>query len=187
MARGCVASHRSTIDAPTHCEMPLEPVDVQYCSLCGCPPEFCEYAGCNAAKVEAAMGAVTVSGEGGSAGGVGEPAAATAAGGEAGEEKKAGGGKNKKKKEKMVTITRTTRNKKKTVTTVSGLDAFDVKLAEASKLFGKKFACGASVTKAATGKEEIDVQGDFSEEMKALIVDKFGVDADLIKLVDKGK
>ena len=45
----------------------------------------------------------------------------------------------------------------------------------AAKAFGKKFACGASVTKAATGKEEIDVQGDFSEEIAAMIVEKFQV------------
>ena len=121
--------------------------------------------------------------------GAAEDGAAGAGGGGEGEagEKKLPGGKTKKKKEKMVTITRSTRNKKKMITTVAGLDNFDVKLAEASKIFGKKFACGASVTKAATGKEEIDVQGDFSEEMAKLITDKFGIDGDIIKLVDKGK
>jgi hypothetical protein len=31
------------------------------------------------------------------------------------------------------------------ITTVAGLDNFDVKLPEASKIMGKKFACGASV------------------------------------------
>jgi hypothetical protein len=38
------------------------------------------------------------------------------------------------------------------------LDLFGVKLADASKKFGKKFACGASVTKDASNKEQIDVQ-----------------------------
>jgi hypothetical protein len=38
------------------------------------------------------------------------------------------------------------------------LELFGVKLAEASKKFGKKFACGASVTKDASNKEQIDVQ-----------------------------
>lgn len=51
-----------------------------------------------------------------------------------------------------------TRNKKKCVTTVSGLDAFGIKLGEAAKLFGKKFACGASVTKNTLGAEQIDMQ-----------------------------
>ena len=50
------------------------------------------------------------------------------------------------------------RNKRKCVTTVRGLDLFGVKLADAAKKFGKKFACGASVVKDAAGKEEIDVQ-----------------------------
>ena len=58
----------------------------------------------------------------------------------------------------QVTIERATRNKRKCVTTVIGLDQFGVKLADASKKFGKKFACGASVTKDASNKEQIDVQ-----------------------------
>lgn len=58
----------------------------------------------------------------------------------------------------QVVLERNTRNKKKCITTIAGLDAFGVKLAEASKLFGKKFASGASVVKNAEGKEHIDVQ-----------------------------
>lgn len=58
----------------------------------------------------------------------------------------------------QVVLERNTRNKKKCITTISGLDAFGVKLGEASKLFGKKFASGASVVKNAEGKEHIDVQ-----------------------------
>eukprot|EP00983_Pelagomonas_calceolata_P000462 15710-Pelagomonas_calceolata.AAC.1 len=57
-----------------------------------------------------------------------------------------------------VVIDVNTRNKKKMITTVTGLELFGVKLAEASKLFGKKFACGCSVTKSATGTEQIDMQ-----------------------------
>lgn len=59
---------------------------------------------------------------------------------------------------RQVVLERNTRNKKKCITTISGLDAFGVKLGEASKLFGKKFASGASVVKNAEGKEHIDVQ-----------------------------
>ena len=103
---------------------------------------------------------------------------------------------NKKKKEeraqkakaKGLTITRTNRNKRKTITNVAGLEHFpDVDVKEASKLLGKKFACGASVTKGATGKDEIDIQGDFSHEVATFMTEKFDVDAELIKLVDKGK
>ena len=35
--------------------MPLEPVEVEYCSLCGCPPEYCENAGCKRVKLEKEM------------------------------------------------------------------------------------------------------------------------------------
>lgn len=48
-----------------------------------------------------------------------------------------------------------------------------MKLAEAAKKFGKKFACGASVTKDASNKEEIDVQGDCSEELADFIVKEY--------------
>lgn len=58
----------------------------------------------------------------------------------------------------QVVLERNTRNKKKCVTTIAGLDLFGVKLAEASKLFGKKFASGASIVKNAEGKEQIDIQ-----------------------------
>ncbi len=69
----------------------------------------------------------------------------------------------------QVVIERATRNKRKCVTTVIGLDLFGVKLAEASKKFGKKFACGASVTKDAANKEQIDVQGDCMDDMAEFI------------------
>ena len=38
----------------------------------------------------------------------------------------------------QVVLERNTRNKKKCITTVSGLDAFGIKLGEASKLFGER-------------------------------------------------
>ena len=55
-------------------------------------------------------------------------------------------------------LDRNTRNKKKCVTTVYGLDGFGIKLADAAKLFAKKYAGGAAVTKTPTDKEQIDVQ-----------------------------
>ena len=58
----------------------------------------------------------------------------------------------------QVVLERNTRNKKKCITTISGLESFGVKLQEAAKLFGKKFASGASITKNAESKEQIDCQ-----------------------------
>ena len=40
----------------------------------------------------------------------------------------------------------------------AGLETFGVKLAEASKLFGKKFASGASITKSPMEKDQIEVR-----------------------------
>jgi len=165
--------------------MPLVPVVVEYCPNCACPFEYCDNAGCKRAKMETEMAKASVSGgEGDGDGAPAIPADATTDAATAPEKKKS----SKKAKAKGVTITRTTRNKKKTITNVAGLEHFDgVKVADAAKAFGKKFACGASVTKGATGKDEIDVQGDVSEGVAAMLTEKFGVDAELIKLVDKGK
>jgi len=67
------------------------------------------------------------------------------------------------------------RGKKKSVTTISGLDLFGVKLPEASKMLGKKFACGASVTKTAeAGKEQVEVQGDVVARAAELLVEQYG-------------
>lgn len=141
--------------------MPLEPVVVEYCPTCACPFEYCDNAGCKRAKMETEMAKASVSGgDGDGDGAPAIPADATTDAATAPEKKKS----SKKAKAKGVTITRTTRNKKKTITNVAGLEHFDgVKVADAAKAFGKKFACGASVTKGATGKDEIDVQGDVSE------------------------
>ncbi|KAK5131918.1 hypothetical protein LTR08_000506 [Meristemomyces frigidus] len=65
-----------------------------------------------------------------------------------------------------IIIKRVERNKRKYVTEISGLEAFGLDLKTVAKTFGKKFATGSSVTKAAGGVgEEITVQGDVSEEV----------------------
>jgi translation initiation factor 1 (eIF-1/SUI1) len=52
------------------------------------------------------------------------------------------------------------RGRKKQITTISGLDAYGVKLKDAASALGKKFGAGASVTKSASNPNvmEIDVQ-----------------------------
>jgi len=54
------------------------------------------------------------------------------------------------------------------------MDLFGVKLPEASKLLGKKFACGSSVTKTAEGKEQVEVQGDVAARAAAVILASYG-------------
>lgn len=68
------------------------------------------------------------------------------------------GRKGPKQKQPEVVLETATRSKKKSITSIHGLDAFDVKLNEAAKACGKKFASGASVNKSASGKEQIDIQ-----------------------------
>ena len=95
--------------------------------------------------------------------------------------------KSTKSKAREVVVTRLSRNRRKMITNVVGLERFDVDLKEASKAFGKKFACGCSVTKGATGKDELDLQGDYSEQLGALIREKYGVSAEDVRFVDKSK
>lgn len=49
-----------------------------------------------------------------------------------------------------------------------------MKLGDAAKLFGKKFAAGASITKSPTEQEQIEVQGDFRDKAAELIVKQYG-------------
>lgn len=99
-------------------------------------------------------------------------------------------GKKKKAKAKEVLVTRATRQRKKAITSVEGLELFGVKLADAAKVFGKKYACGASVVTNPSQKEQIDIQGDVQELVPELILEKYGkangIDAKMvIMVVDK--
>lgn len=101
-------------------------------------------------------------------------------------EKRLPGGKVKKKKKPEVVIETATRARKKSVTTVMGLDAFGIKLGEAAKAFGKKFASGSSVVKNASGGEQVDIQGDVLDDLPDFLVHKFaskGLKRDTIYVV----
>ncbi|WZZ30492.1 hypothetical protein YC2023_013893 [Brassica napus] len=63
------------------------------------------------------------------------------------EVKRLPGGKLKKKERQEVIIEKVVRNKRKCITIVKGLELFGIKLSDASKKLGKKFATGASVVK----------------------------------------
>ncbi|KFM27374.1 Density-regulated protein-like protein [Auxenochlorella protothecoides] len=155
-------------DGPSTSEV-VPPRKVKYCQITGVPEEFNDFLpkDCDEyKKLKAAQQSAAESG-------LEElalqslPAGPPAA-------KQLPGNKGKKKKGKPeVVLERNTRNKKKCVTTISGLDLFGVKLAEASKIFGKKFASGASIVKNAEGKEQIDIQGDFVDPAVDLILKQF--------------
>jgi len=82
------------------------------------------------------------------------------------------------------------RNKRKFVTTISGLEQYKLKLKDVSKDMGKKFATGASVTKTASGGEEITIQGDLAVDVEEWLNDVHGevIPEDNIEIVvDKKK
>ena len=87
-----------------------------------------------------------------------------------------------------VIIKRVERNKRKFVTEVSGLESFGLDLKKVAKEFGKKFATGSSVTKTASGGEEITVQGDVSQDIEEWLLDHYEqIPEDNIELVEDKK
>ncbi|KAK9829014.1 hypothetical protein WJX72_003411 [[Myrmecia] bisecta] len=96
-------------------------------------------------------------------------------------EKQLPGGKKKLKAKPEIVLERAVRNKKKAITTILGLDTFGVKLSDASKIFGKKFASGAAITKSPMEKDQIDVQGDFLDKAAELIVKTWGKEKGISK------
>jgi density-regulated protein DRP1 len=75
-----------------------------------------------------------------------------------------------------VVISRIQRQKKKYVTVIAGLETVpDLKLKDATKVFGKKFSSGASISETQTGAKEVVIQGDVSFDVPAVLVSEFKV------------
>ncbi|KAK9142376.1 hypothetical protein Syun_011776 [Stephania yunnanensis] len=149
----------------------------------------------DADKVSDQLQSVEISSRGGDGGGAAVAAAVAVAAASSGasaskqeEVKRLPGGKIKKKEKQEVVIEKIVRNKRKCVTTVKGLELFGVKLNDASKKLGKKFATGASVVKGPTEKEQIDVQGDISYDIVDFITDTWpDVPAAAIYFIEDGR
>ncbi|RPB17736.1 density-regulated protein DRP1 [Morchella conica CCBAS932] len=176
---------------------------VLYCGVCTLPPEYCEFGSSakkckewleenhpdlvasvyNTEAVEAAMSHLTVD------------ALARAEKAEQAAEKKAIKETAKaerelaKKLSSKIVLKRVERAKRKHVIVVTGLEAFGLDLKKVAKDFGKKFACGSSVTKgAAAGQDEIVVQGDLSDDILEYIEEKYPeVPVDNIEQVEEKK
>lgn len=85
-------------------------------------------------------------------------------------------------------IKRVERNKRKYVTTITGLEAHNLSNKDVAKALGKKMATGSSVTKTASGGEEITVQGDLSDDIFDWILENHSqVPEDNIELVEDKK
>ncbi|KAG5547209.1 hypothetical protein RHGRI_013024 [Rhododendron griersonianum] len=179
-----------------------QPAQVLYCGVCGLPAEYCEFGpdfekckpwlihnapdaypdllkeanAKDADKVSDQLQSTSISAGGGSS--TSKPE----------EVKRLPGGKIKKKDKQEVIIEKVVRNKRKCITTVKGLELFGVKLSDASKKLGKKFATGASVVKGPTEKEQIDVQGDISYDIVEFITDTWSdVPEAAIFFIEDGK
>ena len=148
------------------------PMKVDYCGNCSLPFEYCDYypdpEGCKKWLGENMP-------EKFSQLGLGDGAAGAETDEDAKKRQKRGGKgmmKAKKKEadvEKRITLSIAPRGKRKAVTVVQGLKTFGIDLKVASKFFGQKFACGASIT----GDDEIVIQGDFKDDLFDLIPEKW--------------
>ena len=110
--------------------------------------------------------------------------------GDVGKKGKRGGGVIKKKtisadKQKVI-ISKEVRNKKKAVTSVEGLETFSVKLKDAAKVFGKKFAASSSVKEKDSGGQEIVIQGDVIWDLPALLEKEYKIPKSKIFEREKG-
>uniref|UniRef100_A0A1D1YXI4 Translation machinery-associated protein 22 n=1 Tax=Anthurium amnicola TaxID=1678845 RepID=A0A1D1YXI4_9ARAE len=175
-----------------------QPVRVLYCSVCSLPAEYCEFGPdfekCKpwlihnapdlypdlvkeanergAGKAADQLQSMDISGTAPAGGGEGPSDSSGGPSTSKPEEvKRLPGGKIKKKEKQEVVIEKIVRNKRKCVTVVKGLELFGVKLSDASKKLGKRFATGASVVKGPTEKEQIDVQGDISYDIVEFITE----------------
>ncbi|KAF3090810.1 Translation machinery-associated protein 22 [Orbilia oligospora] len=176
----------------------VAPLEVVYCGVCSLPPEYCEFGATvkkcmdwlegnhpslhqklySSEALESKMGTMTLEAQQKAE----KDLAKKQQKEELRQEREAA-----KKKSSVITIKRVERTKRKYVTVVSGIEAFELVYKTVAKEFGKKFACGSSVTKSAAGSEEITVQGDLSDEILEELVEKYGIDEDNIRQVEETK
>ncbi|OWM63401.1 translation machinery-associated protein 22 [Punica granatum] len=191
-----------------------QPVKVLYCAACSLPAEYCEFGPdfekCKPWLIKNApdlypdllkeanekgvdklseqlqsVGISSSSGDGTASGGATSGETST---NKLEEVKRLPGGKIKKKEKQEVIIEKVVRNKRKCITVVKGLEMFGIKLSDASKKLGKKFATGASVVKGPTDKEQIDVQGDISLDIVDFITETWpDVPEAAIYFIEDGK
>ncbi|KAF1346914.1 translation initiation factor SUI1 [Delphinella strobiligena] len=160
------------------------PKQVVYCGVCSLPPEYCEFGGTTKKCEEwledhhpdlhsklysedaLAAGLRTLSLDA-------QKRAEKDAQKKAQKASAAEAREAEKRATSHITIKRVERNKRKHVTAISGLEAFGLDIKTVAKALGKKFATGSSVTKIASGGEEITVQGDLSEDVEEWLCENF--------------
>eukprot|EP00698_Gefionella_okellyi_P017093 TRINITY_DN4954_c0_g1_i1.p1 TRINITY_DN4954_c0_g1~~TRINITY_DN4954_c0_g1_i1.p1 ORF type:complete len:209 (-),score=34.58 TRINITY_DN4954_c0_g1_i1:650-1204(-) len=158
-------------------------LQVVYCGVCTLPPEYCEY-GKSAAECRTWLvksqpelcqkiyGSLDLHASA-------APTATEAPTDQISEKSAA----KKKTKAPEVIIKKEKRRGHKQVTIVNGLDHFGVKLSDAAKKMSKKFSCGASVSKTATG-EDIDIQGDVIGDLVKMLITDLKISQDSIFVLE---
>ncbi|PPS07222.1 hypothetical protein GOBAR_AA13425 [Gossypium barbadense] len=186
-----------------------QPVKVLYCPICSLPAEYCEFGPdfekCKpwlisnapdlyphllkeANEKEGEKVSEQLQSVGISSAAEGAASSAPPVSSKQEDVKRLPGGKIKKKEKQEVVIEKVVRNRRKCITIVKGLDLFGIKLSDASKKLGKKFATGASVVKGPTDKEQIDVQGDISYDIVEYITETWpAVPETAIFFIEDGK
>ncbi|CRH02508.1 translation initiation factor SUI1, putative [Plasmodium relictum] len=131
-----------------------EPVNVEYCKICGMPYEYCEYGKFyNECKEENK-----------------EKYNYDIMNNEADNNNKKQTKKIPKVANQKITIQKTTRARKKVVTVVTGLHTY-AKLEKMAKIFSRFYACGSSVIKGTNNNpDQIDIQGDVEQNIAEVIM-----------------
>lgn len=161
--------------------------DMEYCPTCGLPPDFCMYgpswAKCKPWCMEHYPHYYPDL-DGGSIDDAKKKAAQAV---DKGKVKELPGGKKKREASPSIQIKKLSRGGRKCVTSVAGLELFNVKLDDAAKKFKKKFSCGCAVVKDANGGgDTVDIQGDFEEEVIDMCEADYKIPRSKVERLDDG-
>lgn len=195
----------ATAAAPAAAEAPSYPLAVEYCPMCGLPPEYCRFnsnsvfAKCKPwlkeahpalvpelfeeGELEAKLAAMAVDAEAAAASATAAADAAVASSLAGPKLVKRAGGRSTRVNPEVVIHT-DQRKGRKQVTIVMGLDLFDIKLADAARACKKAFASGATVAKSADNRDTVEIQGTRAHEFADLVRTKYKVPPELIFIVE---
>jgi len=161
------------------------PVEVEYCPHDGLPPDFCQYGPAwdkskpwcleKYPHYYPELSGVSLD----------DAKKAAQAATDKVKVKELPGGKKVRATSPRVTIKKLTRGGRKCVTSVFGLEGFEVNRDAVAKAFKTRFACGCAVVKGDNGlPDSVDIQGDFEQEVVDQLVDKFKVPLEKIIRTD---
>ena len=163
---------------------------VEYCEVCGLPPEYCEYGPCfelckpwlkehhtdlypDLANVEFTVDQIQATNNA-----IEQRTKTT-------QPSRKNAKKDASAKEVLVSLK--SRQKHKYITIITGLDLYDIKIKEACKFFCKKFSCSVSSEKNHSGIQEIHIQGDVKDDVAELMNETYDIPFESMFFVDGDK